>query len=94
MSTGGFNKAELLTDEALLSEAGRRMSLNVDLLERLGGAVDNRTYDVFLFLLKYGPATRKELVAVFPDTTLRSVLPKLEAAEVIYIKDFKYWVRR
>ena len=89
-----FSPAELLTDEALLSEAGRRMNLSADLLERLAGPVDNRTFDIFLFLWKYGPATFNQLVNVFSDSTLRRVLPDLEAVQVIYVKDFKYWLRR
>jgi len=94
MSDGGFNKAELLTDEALLSEAGRRMSLKTDLLERLAGAVDNRTYDVFLFLWKYGPATWDQLAEVFPKGTLDRVLRRLEANEAVTKTDFKYHIRR
>lgn len=94
MNTGGFNPGELLTDEALLSEAGRRMKLNTDLLERLGSAVDNRTYDVFLFLWKYGPATWEQMAAVFPKGTLSRVIRCLEANDVVIKTGFKYRIRR
>jgi len=94
MSGGGFSPGELLTDEALLSEAGRRMSLTADLLERLGGAVDNRTYDVFLFLWRYGPATWDQLAVVFSRATLNRGLWRLEANGVVVKRGFKYSILR
>ena len=94
MASERFSPAELLTDEALLSEAGRRMNLSADLLERLGGAVDNRTYDVFLFLWKYGPATWDQLAAVFPKATLDRVLRRLEANGAVVKRGFKYSILR
>ena len=94
MAAERFNPAELLTDEAILSEAGRRMNLNADLLTRLGGAVDNRTYDVFLFLWKYGPATREQMAAVFSKGTLDRGLRRLEANEAVVKRDFKYFILR
>jgi len=92
--TEGFNRAELLTTEALLAEIGRRTKIETSLLERLADAVTNRTYDVFLFLLKYGPATQKEIEAVFSRSTVIGALARLEGSAVIIKKDFKYRVRK
>lgn len=89
-----FNPAELLTNSSLLAELERRAKIETGLLERIADAVDNRTYDVFLFIWKYGPATKRQIEGVFPTRTTERALIRLETCGVVKIKDFKYYIQK
>jgi len=100
-----FTRAELLDAEALVdemiqsvrlraNELVRRHKVDVDLLERVSMAITNQTFDVFLFLWKYEPATKKQLETFFPKTTLQTSLFKLESAGVIKKKDVRFFVQK
>jgi len=89
-----FTRAELLTTESLIDELHRRAKIEIVLLENLGVAVDNRTYDVFLFIFKYGPATQRQVADVFGRKTTGRCIARLEAAGVIWQHEFRYSVQR
>jgi len=93
-----FNPAELLNSEALAEELLRRANIETDLLERLATVLDDRTFDVFLFLWKYAPATEEQMRKIFNRVTLRRSLQKLEAGQAVKKKkvysDFQYSVQK
>lgn len=103
-----FNKYSLHGSEALLNELERRAGeiqaiaeilaaragIETSLLKRLAVVVNNQAFNIFLYVLEYGPVNRKQLNKVFPTSTLKRIIPMLEAAEVIVYRNHRYMVKR
>ena len=89
-----FTPAELLTSEVLAAELVRRAQISTGVLEKVATALDNRTFDVFLFIWKYAPATKKQIEDVFGWNTTDRAVRRLEGADVIKLVDFKYRIQK
>ncbi|MBC8223153.1 hypothetical protein H8E65_01080 [Candidatus Bathyarchaeota archaeon] len=95
-----FNRAELYPNETVLEDIIRhagilknRADLNLGLLHRLSGILNNQGFRIFLFILENGPATDKQLRLFFPRRTLSYWLEPLEAGEVIVKHDHRWRIR-
>ena len=104
----GFHSENLLGTKELIQELGEkqkeiqliaeiiasRAGVEETLLEKLGVVINHQAYHIFLFILKYGPVTRKQLKNVFPSTTIDRYLPLLEGADVIVYRNHRYNIKR
>jgi len=103
-----FRREELYGDERILqliegkqSEVRELAGILADradvesyLLERVAGAIKNQGLNIFLFILRNGPVTRRHLYKEFPPSTVDRYLPLFEGVEVIERHDYEIWVRR
>ena len=71
-----------------------RAEIEIILLERVALVVNNQALNIFLFLLKNGPATRRQLKMRFPSSTVDRYMTQLEAVEAVEHRSYKYHVKR
>ena len=104
----GFRREELYGDERVLrlideklSEARELAGILADragvepgLLERVAGVVNHQGFNIFLFILRNGPVTKRRLYTEFPPSTVDRYLPLFEGVEAIEYHDYRYGVRR
>lgn len=103
-----FRREELYGDERILqlieekqSEVRELAGILADragvepyLLERVAGAINHQGFNIFLFILKNGPVTRRRLYIEFPPSTVDRILPLFEGVGAIEHHGVKYQVRR
>jgi len=71
-----------------------RAGVELFLLERVAQVANNQVLFIFMFILKNGPVTRKELKRVFSSSSVDRYLPQLEAVEAVESRGTKYRVKR
>jgi len=71
-----------------------RAGVEVGLLERVATVVNSQAFNIFLFILKNAPVTKRRIKMEFPSTTVDRYLPQLEAVEAIERRGYRYWVKR
>jgi len=89
-----FTPAELLSSEDLAGELLRRAQISTGVLEKVATALDNRTFDVFLFLWKYAPATKKQIEDVFGWNITDRAIRRLEGAGIVKLSNLKYFIQK
>ena len=77
--------AEILADRA---------NIEISQLKRVAYVANNQVLNIYIYILEYGPTPRNQLNKVFPSSTLKRILPQLEAAEVIVYRNHRYMVKR
>ena len=71
-----------------------RAGVEMFLLERVAQVANNQALNIFLFILKNGRVTRKELKRVFSSSSVDRYLPQLEAVEAVESRGTKIRVKR
>ena len=71
-----------------------RAGVEVGLLERVAAVVNSQAFNIFLFILKNAPVTKRRIMMEFPSTTVDRYLPQLEAVEAVEHHHYRYRVRR
>lgn len=103
-----FNEYSLLGVEGLLKKfeeyqerliliaqvLATRSQIETSLLERLCEILNNQGLNIFVYIFKYEPVTRKQLKHVFPSTTVDRYLPQLEAVQAIEYRKYHYRIKR
>jgi len=103
-----FNEHSLLGVETLLEEfeegqenlaliakaLATRSQIETELLERLAITLNNQGLNIFVYIHKYEPVTRRQLKRIFPASTVNRILPLLEGAGVIICRNYHYRIKR
>jgi len=104
----GFREEELYGSEEILRQiqgrqedirslAGilaRRAGIEMALLEKVALVVNHQALNIFLYILRNAPVSRRRIKMEFPSTTVDRYLPQLEAAGAIEQYMYRYWVKR
>jgi len=81
-------------NRAIFDTVVDRSGIEVHLLEKLAHQANNQVVNIFLFVFKYGPITRRQLKLYFPAGTVNRLLPQLEASGILERREYKYWIKR
>jgi hypothetical protein len=105
---GGFREEELYGSEEILRKIiekqeeirglseilVERAEIDVGLLEKVTRVVDHQALNIFVYILKNTPVSRRRIKMEFPSSTVDRYLPQLEAAGAIIHRGFRYWIKR